>query len=122
MKSTQNTSTTSEEDVISDLYFECHITIEPVFDGKLSHADFLAKKHKFSVADLLMKKREKDTLKRSEMDTFMTGRNKSFNTLKTNMESLIKELLAEGFKVWRYKIEDTILDSKFNDSLELLNK
>lgn len=34
--------------------------------------------------------------------------------------SLIFELKAAGFKVYRYKIEDTLLDSKSIDTLSIL--
>lgn len=100
-------------------YFESHITIEPIFDEVLEKADNIAKKHKFQIADLLMQKRAKDTPERSKYDTFMTGRGVDYEDLCTRTEKCIKELQADGLTVWRYKIEDTLMDSKFHDVFRL---
>lgn len=105
---------------ISELYYECHVTIEPVFDARLAEADLIAKKHGFRIADLLMQKRSTDTPERSKHDTFMTGTNVSFSVLQNSMLDLIKELQAAKYCVWRYKIENTIMDSKFCDLLCIL--
>jgi len=101
-------------------YYEVHVTIEPVFDDKLEQARLIAEKYKFRVANLLMKKREKDTEERSAKDTFMTGHGKLYRDVATRVIGLVKELHAEGFKVWRYKIEDTMIDSRITDELDLL--
>jgi hypothetical protein len=108
-------------DIISNLYFETHVTIEPIFDERLSEAGEIANKHGFRVASLLMKKRETDTEERSQYDTFMTGHGKSLNLMKANVTSLVNELNEKKFKVWRYKIEDTVMDSRTNDEMGLLN-
>jgi len=34
---------------------------------------------------------------------------------------LIEDLQKHGFDVWRYKIEDIIVDSKFVDTFDLLD-
>ncbi len=41
-------------------------------------------------------------------------------TSKGCTKALVQHALGAGFKVWRYKIEDTILDSKILDTLALL--
>ena len=105
----------------SKLYFECHITIEPVFDLELDAAALLAKQFHFRVADLLMQKRHEDMPSRSKYDTFMTGRHKNYEVLYEKMFNLIKALQERGFKIWRYKIEDTIIDSKIKDVEGLLD-
>lgn len=105
----------------SMLYFESHITIEPVFDDRLELASKIAENHKFRIASLLMQKRKDDFPERSKHDTFMTGRNVNYDTLKENMSNLIVELKNNNFVVWRYKIEDVKLDSNFSDSLGLLS-
>lgn len=94
------------------LYYEAHVTIEPVFGDRLFYARVIAEKHKFKVADLLMKKREEDTEERSKKDTFITGHGKQFEDIVSRLNALVAELRAEGYKVWRYKIEDTLLDSR----------
>lgn len=104
----------------SRLYFECHITIEPVFDERLSEAKEVGIRSGFHIADLLMRKRAKDTEERSKNDTFMTARNVNYENLEARMMQCIRNLKAAGFKVWRYKIEDTLIDSKHEDELGLL--
>ena len=104
----------------SRLYYEAHVTIEPVFDDRRDFAASVANRHNFKLAHLLMKKRSKATEQRSDKDTFMTGHSKNLHDIKARTEALVRELQAHGFKVWRYKIEDTILDSRNKDELELL--
>lgn len=101
--------------------FECHVTISPVFDAKLKLAEDLAKLHGFKVANLLMQRRKEDTPERSKNDTFMTGHDKSMSSIKVKMIDLIEDLQKHGFDVWRYKIEDIIVDSKFVDTFDLLD-
>jgi hypothetical protein len=105
--------------MIEKLY-ECHVTIEPVFDDQLSIAKVIASKHGFRIADLLMKKRTQDTPERSANDTFMTGYNTDYDAMVSSMRGLIIDLQSVQFKVWRYKIEDIILDSRTQDTLNLL--
>jgi hypothetical protein len=100
------------------LYFECHVTIEPVFDDDIGRAQDIALKHGFRIADLLMLKRKEDTPFRSQYDTFMTGRSVELLDLSSRMEALIIELNQAGFKVWRAKIEDTLFDTKCKDTID----
>lgn len=111
-----------EEDAsdISKLYYEAHITIEPVFDEQRETAAKIAEKFGFKLADLLMKKREEDTEQRSSKDTFMTGHSKSFEDIKVRTIGAVSMLELNKFKVWRYKIEDTLVDSKAFDEFSLL--
>ena len=103
------------------LYYESHITIEPVFDERREQAKVIAKKHGFTLADLLMQKSRVTTPERSDKDTFMTGIQKdSGDPLAANMLRLCVELKAAGFKVWRYKIEGILIDSRKNDEFGLL--
>jgi len=96
----------------TDLYFECHITVEPVFDERLEEFRQIAKQYAFRVADLLMKKRKSDTEERSKNDTFCTGRSASYSDINTRMLALVDKLNESGFKVWRYKIENTLVDMR----------
>lgn len=104
------------------LYYECHITIEPVFDSKLEQAKQLSDKYGFRIANLLMQKRKEDKPEQSKYDTFMTGTSLDLHKLKINMVMLINELKENGFKVWRYKIEDALVDSRHTDTYNLLNE
>lgn len=94
----------------TELYFESHITIEPVFDGHLLEVKDIVECYGFKVADLLMKKREKDTETRSKYDTFCTTRSKSYQQIENNTLACVDRLTNRGFKVWRYKIENTLID------------
>lgn len=94
------------------LYYEAHVTIEPVFEGVLNLAKTLAADHGFRVADLLMQKREEATAERSKNDTFMTGHSRNYEDILVRTKLLVEALIANEYKVWRYKIEDTILDSR----------
>lgn len=102
-------------------YYECHVTIEPVFDEKREQVKSIANAYNFKVAELLMKKRKNETETRSDKDTFTTGHSKDRNDLVIRMTNLVNDLKSNGFKVWRYKIEDVHLDSRYGDILELLN-
>jgi hypothetical protein len=104
----------------SKLYFESHVTIEPIFDERLEVARFIANKHGFKIASLLMKKRAEDTAERSQYDTFMTGHGKVYAIMVYKLSNLVHDLADNGFKIWRYKIEDTLMDSNKKDELFLL--
>lgn len=104
----------------TDYYFECHVTIEPVFDEQLEKIKAVAESKGFKVASLLMKKRAVDTEERSQYDTFMTAHSKDFSQLRNQMIDLIALLKHMQIKVWRYKIEDILIDSRYSDVEELL--
>src|SRR6185312_3701000 len=92
--------------------FESHVTIEPVFDEKFELFEKIANTFKFKPAHLLMMKSRSETLERSNKDSFCTGHAKDFDILKNRTEELVKLLEANNFKVWKYKIEATLLDIK----------
>lgn len=94
----------------TDLYFESHITIEPVFDERLEALKVIVENYGFKVADLLFKKRKEDTPIRSSYDTFCTSRDKDYNTILNNTMDCVSYLEYSEFKVWRYKIENTLVD------------
>lgn len=99
------------------LYFESHITAEPVFETELDRFKAICEPFRFRVADLLMQKRAKDTPERSVFDTFCTGRGKDVEELTTRMLALVRELRSGGFRVWRYKLELAVIDSRVDDTL-----
>jgi len=101
-------------------YYESHITIEPVFDAALENAKRLAQTKAFRVADLLMKKRAEDTPQRSAYDTFMTGHSVNREDIMTRTKELVLLLQEAGVKVWRYKVEETLCDSRNEDVFGLL--
>jgi len=94
------------------LYYEVHVTVEPVFGAKLEQLRATCKEFGFKVADLLMQKRPEDTPERSQHDTFATGRFDTLDIASIRCDYLVKRLKKQGFRVWRYKIEDTLADVK----------
>jgi hypothetical protein len=106
----------------AELYFECHITIQPVFEEDYEIVRTIAAKHGFRIAELLMKKRKEDSAERSMYDTFITSHSRSLSDMKYRMLTCCKELQVHQFKVWRYKIEDTVLDSKKDDLYDIVRK
>lgn len=100
--------------------YECHVTIDPVFDDRLDELKELVKPFRFKVADLIMKKSALSEELPSKKDTFMTGHGTDYDGLKTRMVGLIRDVKEENYSVRRYKIEEILLDSKTGDSLNLL--
>ena len=93
------------------LYYECHITIDPVLDSdRHKLLTELCEDKQFRVAKLLMSKGNNFTP--NENDSFMTGRSKKYGDLLSRMENLCYSLQKNSFVVRRYKIEIAILDSK----------
>lgn len=98
--------------------YECHVTIEPVFDQLLEDVKALAEAHGFRVADLIFQKRAEDTPERSKRDTFMTRNTTSeegYNELITSALKL-RDYLENGLhvKVWRIKVEEILFDRKYH--------
>lgn len=96
---------------MTELYLEAHVTISPVFDSKRKHADLIAKRYGFKLAHLVMLKDQgPDTP--SQRDTFMTGHDKNIDALAQRTHELVQDLVEHNFKVWRYKIESCVIDSR----------
>jgi len=96
-------------------YFEAHVTIDPVVGADRDNVEEIAHCNQFKLARLLMARGLPSTL-----DTFMTGHATQLDLLTLRLRSLVASLRASGYKVRRYKIEDTVLDSRVADELELL--
>ena len=102
------------------LYYESHVTIEPVDEDGRAKIEEIIKPSGFKLAKLLMQKRNVDTPERSKYDTFCTGHSTDVQDIMNMMVGCIWCLQQAGFKVWRYKIESVIIDSRNEDSLNLL--
>ena len=103
---------------MSNLFYESHITIDPVFDSSLELFKKLSARYNFRVAELLMVK--EDQYKQSTKDSFCTSRNKQYSAIVNDTIGLVGELQKHGFLVRRYKIEDTLVDSKIDDKFGLM--
>ena len=97
-------------------YYEAHVTIEPVFDERHKAFTIVCKRYQFHVATLLMQKQKTATPTRSGNDAFCTGRSISYSDIKDRMFELVGALKDAGFDVHRYKIESTLLDSRYDDA------
>jgi hypothetical protein len=98
-------------------YYECHITVEPLLE-EAREAVFkeLCKARGFRVAKLLMKKDRTETERRSDKDSFCTGHDSDYASIKSRMQDLVEDLSAYGVKVWRFKIEAIVLDVRLAET------
>ena len=104
------------------LYYEIHVTVEfpqAIYDlrGDAAVADWeqFAKNCGWHLGKLLLMKGE-----RSQKDLFFTTRAGTRDQAVAKTRGFIKQLQgADRFKVYRYKIEDTIIDSRIEDTLQL---
>jgi hypothetical protein len=97
------------------LYFEAHITIDPVPEDGRAAVQVLGDRWGFKLAKLLMEKG-----KPSNLDTFMTGHGKLLDDMRRRVTGMVTDLQVAGYRVRRYKVEDTLFDSRTNDVLGLL--
>lgn len=104
----------------SKLYYEAHVTIDPVFDSRREQAASTAQAYGFRLAKLIMRKKEADFETPAHDDTFMTGHGVEFEDIERRTIGLVRAIQRHGFTVRRYKIEDTIIDSRTHDALGLL--
>lgn len=93
---------------MNPIYFECHVTIEPVEGERLNKFTELCEKWDFKVAKLLMQK----TLDPSKLDSFCTCKRRNFTEVHNRMNWLLADLEAHVFNVYRYKIEAIIIDHR----------
>lgn len=94
------------------IYYESHITIEPVFDKDIEIVDKIVRDYGFRLANLLMKKRSEDTIERSQYDTFTTARGSDYHKLYDKMNQCSEAIIKAGYHVWRKKIEAVLFDER----------
>lgn len=90
--------------------YESHITIEPVFGERFELFERLCADFRFKPAELLLMKQRDVTPQRSNKDSFCTGHSKTFEDLRDRTLGLVEVLKANGFDVWRHKIEGMLVD------------
>jgi len=107
-------------DIVTELYFESHITIEPIFDeNRLELFKKVIASYNFKAAKLYMLKGGEKGIPNSK-DSFCTARSKDYHKLCYDTHVCIIALQHLGFTVFRYKIENTLIDSKIDDKWNLL--
>lgn len=104
----------------TELYFESHVTIDPVFGERRDQAAGIATLFNFRMAHLIMRKTLDDMGTVHTDDSFMTGHSINYADIHDRTKGLVKALRADGHTVRRYKIEDTVCDSRYGDTLGLL--
>jgi hypothetical protein len=100
---------------MTPLYYESHITIEPVFDERLVLLKQICENNGFHVAKLLLQRRAEDTAERSSKDTFCTAHDMSYDRILERMTHTQIALERAGFAVWRMKIESVIFDLRIKE-------
>lgn len=101
------------------LYLEAYITIDPVFGDKREDVRRLAEVCGFRLAKLVMRKGVESECEHQD-DAFLTGHGKDLDGLISRMVHLVQSLRVEGVVTRRYKIENTVMDSRILDTLGLL--
>lgn len=105
------------------IYFEAHVTIEPVVGERGELAAKIAAEHGFRMAQLFMKKDRVATEVRSDKDSFMTAVVAlDYPLIEQRVKGVVKALQDDGFQVWRYKIESAVIDSRSEDVFDLLTE
>lgn len=97
-------------------YFEAHITIDPITETKHKFVERLASVYNFRLAPLYIMK----TGEQHESDAFLSARSNSLSTLIGDVKGMVTVLKNNGIGVRRYKIEDTLIDSRLTDEFGLL--
>ena len=89
------------------LYFEAHVTIEPTDDlWQVATLYEAAGQRGFRVADFIMRKDK-------QADSFVTARGTNYDELRKKCIDMMDILVFHGFKVKRFKIENTLEDTRF---------
>lgn len=104
----------------AELYFESHITIEPVFGTERERVTLMVQRFGFKLAKLIMRKEKSDLLTPHVDDTFMTAHGESLEDIQVRTAQCVATLRMEAsVEVRRYKIEEAIIDSRFEDFMKL---
>ncbi len=99
-------------------YYEAHINL-----GKMPHwlDDYLPTVLRmvgFETTDIV--NNPQPDLEQEDFYRIITTKDINLNTLTIRINSTVKYLKSLGYPVQRYKIESTIIDSKYDDKLGLL--
>lgn len=93
------------------LYYECHVTVDQESIGdKMEILKDLAADRLFRVSEIVETRWA--LTERHTTDTICTSRGRTYDALWKRMQDLMSDLRAAGFKIYRYKIEATVLDEK----------
>lgn len=96
----------------TDLYFECHITIDPLSDAQLALLQPWMDKFKFRSSKLLLRNSNGSAGEEFKDDFFLTTRGTDYDDINTRMCSMLDAIQLCRIKQRRFKIENTLLDVK----------
>lgn len=97
-------------------YYEAHIEIAPIDQKNISLLKDDLQDLGFNLVDLVGIEREYN------LNLITTFHADNLSDLQDVVYNSVKQLKALGYDVKRYKIESTVIDSKFEDKLELLGR
>lgn len=100
------------------LYYEVHVTLDPVNELRIPLLKSIAGRFNFRLANLIMRKGGSVHTD----DMFLTTRGQVFEEVAEQLREFTIMLTQANFHVRRYKIEDTLIDSAIDDSLQLIVK
>lgn len=101
----------------SRLYLEAHITVEPVPDTQPGHTEFDIFRDAFSDDTWRVSSFSEDDVDQIEGKWFITCRHQSLSVIIAMVREMVAQLQELGLTVLRWKIEDTLLDSRHGDTL-----
>ena len=100
-----------KHDDASRLYYEAHISLEPLDDSQIKVIDKMCVAMGWKRATFVMNKN-------NVPNGFITARHTSFKNIRRMVVVMVDELKKmPDVKLLRYKIEDTLLDSNHGDEL-----
>jgi hypothetical protein len=94
------------------LYFEAHITVDRPETNDWNLFKWIGLKY-----DWKCSKFDQDDVDGYHNKWFMSARDTDLETLKVRVKNTTLLLINGEFNVIRWKIEDTVLDSKYGDTL-----
>lgn len=104
---------------VARLYYEAHITVEPLEAESFSYSDFadaIAQDHKSWRAS----KFEHDDVDNIADKWFLSAKCNELDAIKWAVRTMLADLRSHGFVIERWKIEEAVLDSKHGDDEEKL--
>jgi hypothetical protein len=96
----------------SRLYYEGHVTIEPVSGDKLINLIEVAAEFEMRISTFYLAKPDSPV-----PDAFISVRDESYASIAMRLQKACEELNRRGLIIKRVKIEDTLFDTKHGDRL-----
>lgn len=105
------------------IYYEAHVTIEPLNDLTRPAVQTLCDRHGFKIAEFLMQRADSAApdVPANDPNSFVSCRETNKTTMIRRITYLVLDLRKAGIEVRRYKMEDTLVDSRHGDEWGLLS-